>query len=215
MRDFDFYEFAGIIAPGMLVVVGGAIILIPDYEKLSKLAELSVGGLGIGLLLAYIAGQLVQTIGNGVEKVWWRLRGGMPSDWVRSGKYMLIADKQHTLLQDCVRQMLKSETFELNSTLDANNWYAITRQVYAAVASANRATRLDVFNGNYGLHRGIASSLLVLLFMVTIVDWQNWKYEGLIVVLIAMAIYRMNRFGMHYGRELFIQFVQLDKSSKK
>ncbi len=215
MRDFDFYEFTGIIAPGMLVVVGGAIILIPDYEKLSKLAELSVGGLGVGLLLAYIAGQLVQTIGNGVEKVWWRIRGGMPSDWVRSGKRNLIADKQHALLQDRVRQMLKSDTFELKSTLDANNWYAVTRQVYAAVASANRATRVDVFNGNYGLHRGIASSLLVLLFMVTIADWQNWKYEGLIVVLFAMAIYRMNRFGMHYGRELFIQFIQLDKSSEK
>lgn len=212
MRDFDFYEFTGIIAPGMLVVVGGALIVMPDYQKILKLAEISVGGLGVGLVLAYIAGQLIQTIGNGLENVWWRLNGGKPTDWVRLGKRKIIADTQYTVLQERVRKLLNNNELKLNSALDPNEWYAITRQIYSAVASANRAVRVDIFNGNYGLHRGIASSLLVLLFMVIITEWQNWRFELFVVVLFAMAVYRMNRFGIHYGRELFIQFIGLDDS---
>lgn len=214
MRQFDFYEFAGIIAPGMLVVIGGIIIVFPNVEDLKELADLSVGGLGIGVLVAYVAGQLLQALGNGIENVWWRIRGGMPTDWVRTGKNNLIADDQRKLLQDKVRHMLKDTAFELKATLSAKQWYSITRQIYAMLDADKRA-RVDIFNGNYGLHRGIASGLLVLLVMVTFVDWQAWRIELLLSLLFGMAIYRMNRFAIHYGRELFVQFLEADIERNK
>lgn len=207
MRKFDFYEFAGIIAPGMLVVIGGIVILSSNYEEMKKFADLSVGGLGIGVLVAYVAGQLLQALGNGIEKVWWWIRGGMPTDWIRTGKKNVIADTQRKLLQDMVRKMLRDTAFELDATLPEKQWYSITRQIYAKLDVDKRA-RVDIFNGNYGLHRGIASGLLVLLVMVIFKDWQAWRIEFAMVVLFGLAIYRMNRFAIHYGRELFVQFLE-------
>ena len=214
VRKFDFYEFVGIIVPGMLVLVGGMIIVVPNFEEMKKLADLSVGGLGIGILVAYVAGQLVQTVGNGIEKVWWRIRGGMPTDLVRTGKRNLIADAQRKLLQDKVRQMLENNAFVLNAILPEKQWYSITRQIYAAVDADKRAARVDIFNGNYGLHRGIASGLLVLMVTVAFVDWQAWRVESFLLILFAFAIYRMNRFAVHYGRELFVQFLEIDTTKK-
>jgi hypothetical protein len=133
----------------------------------------------------------------------------MPSDWVRTGKHKLIADSQRNILQDKVRQMLKEDAFNLNSSLRKEQWYSITRQIYAAVAASKCAARVDIFNGNYGLHRGIASGLLALLITVVFIDWTAWRFEVFLVLLFVMAIYRMNRFAVYYGRELFVQFLHL------
>ncbi len=214
MRKFDFYEFTGIIAPGMLVVVGGVVVLFPNYGEMKKLADLSVGGLGLGVLIAYVAGQLLQALGNGIEKVWWWIKGGMPTDWVRTEKNNLIADAQRKLLRDKVRQMLKDTAFELNAIFPERQWYSITRQIYAKLDADKRA-RVDIFNGNYGLHRGIASGLLVLLLMVIFKDWQAWRIEFALVVLFGLAIYRMHRFAIHYGRELFVQFLETATAEKE
>ncbi len=214
-KDFDFYEFTGILVPGMVVITGFAILFWTDQAQFKKLADLSVGGLGLGLVIAYAAGHLVQAVGNIIEQVWWKMRGGNPTDWIRSGKHDLIASSQRELLQNRVRQMMGNNLFELNASLGVGQWYSIVRQIYAAVAAADRAKRVDVFNGNYGLCRGIASSLLVILIAFTIMNWGAWKVMLILAVLFCVAIYRMHRFGVHYGRELFVQFLQLSGPSQE
>ena len=92
---------------------------------------------------------------------------------------------------------------------DKGQWYSITRQVYAAVSAAGRATRVDIFNGNYGLCRGIAAGFLALLVWSVIVNWRLWQVEVGLVILISLAIYRMHRFGVRYARELFVRYLQL------
>ncbi|MBL8809844.1 MAG: hypothetical protein JNM43_06665, partial [Planctomycetaceae bacterium] len=88
-------------------------------------------------------------------------------------------------------------------------WYGITRQIYAAVSAAGRAGRVDTFNGNYGLNRGLAASLLTIAILVLFTGRSNWPYSvGLLLGAIA-ALYRMHRFARHYARELFVQFLQL------
>lgn len=215
MKKLEFYEFTGIVVPGTVILIGGLLIVMPSIFEIETLREVSIGGFGIGLILAYTAGHLVQSVGNMIEKVWWWVRGGMPTDWVRTEKHNLIADSQRKLLQEHVRQILGNNTFEINSSLEAKHWYSITRQIYAIVSANNHSTRIDVFNGNYGLCRGIASSLLVLLFAVIFTNWQAWKVELIFVILLGMAIYRMNRFAVHYSRELFVQFLQIINKMEK
>jgi len=211
MYKFDFYEIIGVIAPGMMVLIGGIVLIYPgQYEKIVSFANLSIGGLGVGLLLAYVAGQLVQAIGNGIEKIWWKLCGGMPTDWLRTGTRHLIADAQRDLVQVRLNQMLRKSGFELNNTIDPKQWYSITRQIYAVVSAAKRSARVDTFNGNYGLCRGIISSVFVLLVFVGSVNFCEWRIELSLLVIFALALYRMHHFGILYARELFVQFLAID-----
>ena len=209
MKEFDFYEVTGVIAPGMVLLVGAALLFFPEqHQSLISIANLSLGSLGVGLVLAYVAGQLLHAVGNGLETVWWWFWGGMPTDWIRSAKHDLVASNQRDLIRTRLRATLNAPTFEL-STVDAGGWYAITRQMYAAIAAAGRSARLDIFNGNYGLCRGIAAGLLLLFTWSIILDWRAWRVETALAVLIALALYRMHRFGVQYGRELCVQYLQL------
>jgi len=70
MRKFDFYEFAGIIAPGALAVYGLARIY-PELGILIHNESVSFGELGLLLILAYVAGHLIQSFGNLIEWIWW------------------------------------------------------------------------------------------------------------------------------------------------
>jgi hypothetical protein len=209
MKDFDFYQVVGVIAPGTVVVIGGVFLFYPDQQQLLvSISGVSLGSLGVGLILAYVAGQLLQAVGNAVETVWWWLWGGMPTDWVRTGRHELVADPQVAQVHRSVRLMLDAQGLDVSS-LNKSQWYSVIRQVYAAVSSGGRAARVDIFNGNYGLCRGIAAGFLVLLAWAVFVDWRAWKIELVLVIVVAIAIYRMHRFGVHYGRELVVQFLQL------
>jgi len=212
MRQFDFHEFLGYIAPGMLLLIG-VICIWPDGEKVLPVTDITFGAFGVGVVLAYAAGQLIQAFGNVIEKRFWWFWGGMPTDWIRTCKHELIAPTQRERVKANVARMLNRNSFEFDD-VTAKRWYSITRQVYAAVAGADRAVRVDVFNGHYGLCRGTTASLLFLLAMSLLVNWHTWKVHVMLVSLFFLAIYRMHRFGVHYGRELFVQFLELPDSQE-
>jgi len=208
MKEFGFYDTAGVIAPGMIFVVGAMALFLPDCGKeFLAIANVSIGSLGLGLILSYAAGHLLQAVGNGLEKLWWGLWSGMPIDWVRSGKHELIAAKQLTLLEARIRVMLNEPELTL-STISSNDWRSITRQIYAAVAGANRNSRVDTFNGIYGLGRGLAAALSLLLIGTLCVRCGEWQIAIVLLILLGLAIYRMHSFGVVYGRELLIQYLQ-------
>jgi len=213
MKDFDFYQVIGVISPGVIVVTGGIVLFFPEQrQNLESISNLSIGGLGLGLILAYALGQLLQAFGSIIEKIWWKFWGGMPIDWVRSGKRDLVAESQRKQIQRHAQTMLNDQSLDFTS-IDAKQWYSIVRQMYAAVSIEARASRIDVFNANYGLCRGVVASFLALFAATVIKDWQLWILELVLVILIALSIFRMHRFGVHYARELFIQF--LDSQDKR
>lgn len=207
MRQFDFYEFAGVIVPGAVFLTGVALAW-PDAAESNRLLDLSVGGFGLGAILAYGAGHLVQALGNIIEMGWWRAWRGMPSDWLRSGAHPLLSPRQVTQVQERVRWLIGDENFRLEPALAAREWYAIVRQVYAVVQKAGAAGRVDVFNGNYGLCRGLAAAFLALVPSIALINWSGWGVAALLLASAGVAVFRMHRFGVHYGREVFVQFLE-------
>ncbi len=215
MRKLEFYEFVGVVAPGALLLFGLANIF-QDVNSLLHDKQITFGELGLFLILAYIAGHLVQGIGNGVERVWWACSGGWPTDWVRTGKHQILAPAQLKILPLRVQENLRISCPDQLSDLGKSEWWNITRQAYAAVKKAGMSGRVDTFNGNYGMFRGIAASLVVLLCVALAeLESHNYRMYGVLAVAAGLALLRMHRFGVHYARELFVQFLNLVPGESK
>jgi hypothetical protein len=207
MKQFDFYEFIGILLPGA-IVMAALVLLFPGWGLPTLVKDISAGGLGVFIVLAYAAGHLVQAVGNLIETAWWKGWGGMPTDCLRTKPTELLAVQQVSMLEERLRKQLGLTSFDIASTT-ASDWYAITRQIYAAVANAGRASRVDIFNGNYGLNRGLTAGLLVTFALLPMQTPVDWRVTVCVLVGTGLALYRMHRFARHYARELFIQFLQL------
>ncbi|MCG3126043.1 MAG: hypothetical protein CHACPFDD_00871 [Phycisphaerae bacterium] len=210
MRTFDFYEFAGIIAPGAVVITGVAVIH-PPLKQLVGDQGLSLGEFGIFVVLAYVAGHLVQAVGNLLEWCWWKLCGGWPSDWVGRRKGDLLNRAQLERLESVIEAQLHLPGMAPCSEMTRKKWHPVVRQAYAAVAAAGRAGRIESFNGNYGLCRGIAAAFVVVFTLSLFQDiGQHWPERIALLVALGLALARMHRFGVHYARELFVQCLTLD-----
>jgi hypothetical protein len=200
-RSFDFYEYAGVIIPGAVLTLG-FVLLFPDYRALFGKDGVTFGELGLFVVVAYAAGQLVQGVGNWIEWIWWKAWGGVPSRRVLSGHF-LSAD-QHERVVAALRE--DGNVTSDVSTCSSSECLAIVREVYSVVSGSSKAGRVDIFNGNYGLLRGLAAAFLILIIAsITLA-------KGLFVIaslgmLLVLALQRMHRFGKHYAVELFVQYL--------
>ena len=210
-KDFSFSEFTGVIVPGATLLLGMAVISEPLQQFFAS-DKFGAGQLGLFVVASYIVGHLVQGVGNLVESGWWAFRG-MPSTWIRRQKVPFLNDDQLKRLRDMLKSLLGHDPGELTK-LDARACRNITGQLYAKLEKEGRAARIEIFNGNYGLFRGIASSLLVVT-VVTITKHGFWSQANLITsAILLVALLRMNRFGVHYASELYRQGLNLAEQPK-
>lgn len=215
MRTFDFYEFAGIIAPGAVTMAGLA-VLHPPLKQFGGEQGLSLGEFGIFVVLAYVAGHLVQAVGNLLECGWWAAWGGWPSDWVGRRKGDLLNRAQLDRLESVIESQLGLPGMAPGSEMTHKKWHPVVRQAYAAVAAAGHAGRIESFNGNYGLCRGIAAAFLVVFAFSLFRDiGQHWPERIALLVATGFGLARMHRFGVHYARELFAQLMQLQSAKER
>lgn len=206
MKTFDFYEFAGVLCPGVVALYSMSVIF-PWISPIVHDQSISVGTLGLFVVLSYVAGHLVQALGNLLEPLLWRLFGGMPTDWVRTRRRTLLTDQQNAAVEERIR----IQTGKSLSSTTQSEWHSAVRSIYAAVANSGHAARIDVFNGNYGLFRGLATAFLLGVVSILASPSFTFRWSALVFLLACalLATYRLRRFGIHYARELFIQFLQL------
>ncbi|HXO17696.1 MAG TPA: hypothetical protein VN909_05960 [Candidatus Dormibacteraeota bacterium] len=204
MRDFDAYEYVGVIAPGAVVAVG-LFLQWPHAKEAVLSKDFSLGSFGVFLISAFVLGHLVQGVGNVLEAVFFWPVGGLPTNRVLTEKQHLLSPTQRSRLAEKVSQM-QGVPIDLNHT-DKSAWYAITREIYAAVAHSGGASRVDAFNRTYGLLRGIAAALILLVIWFVATHHQNLEYVYATGALAVLALFRMARFARAYARELFIQYL--------
>jgi hypothetical protein len=206
----SFYEQVGIVIPGS-VLVFGLVLYYPELGILTAKDGMSVGELGLFVLIAYAAGHLIAAIANALEGLFWGILGGMPSDWVTRDPPALLSPQQIENLRTKIATRLQI-TIDKITDLDRKAWWPISRQIYAYVAKNGKSDRIDTFNGNYGLNRGLASACLVLV--VVALAHAHWMIAVGLLVATVIYSYRAYRFGVHYARELFLQFLILDSQAK-
>jgi hypothetical protein len=204
MNKMTFYEQVGIVVPGS-VFVFGLLFFFPVLQSVLTKDGVSLGDLGIFVLLSYAAGHLVAAVGNVGESLFWRLFGGMPTDWITRIDTTLLSSPQIDLVERKVETRLGIT--EKVRGLDPKVWWPISRQIYADIAKNGKPERIDTFNGNYGLNRGLASACFAL-GCVAVVQ-AKWSIALGLLALTAVYDFRAYRFGVHYARELYLQFLVL------
>jgi hypothetical protein len=105
MNKMTFYEQVGIVVPGS-VFVFGLLFFFPVLQLVLTKDGVSLGDLGIFVLLSYAAGHLVAAIGNVGESFFWRLFGGMPTDWITRADTTLLSSLQIDLVERKVETRL-------------------------------------------------------------------------------------------------------------
>jgi hypothetical protein len=205
MQKLSFYEQIGIVIPGS-VLVFALVLYYPQLQILTAKDGISVGELGLFVLIAYAAGHLIAAIANALEGLFWGILGGMPSDWVTRDPPALLSPQQIENLRTKIATRL-DVTIDRMPGLDKKTWLPISRQIFADVAKNGKPDRIDTFNGNYGLNRGLASACLVLVLVA--LAHLDWMIGLGLFLAAAIYSYRAYRFGVHYARELYLQFLVL------
>ena len=157
-----------------------------------------------------MVGHLVQTVGNVLETWFWKPFGGMPTDWVIKTNCKLLSKAQVAAIPGKLQQTTSIDLGKPLSEMKSREWFPITRQIYAAVSVASLAQRVDTFNGNYGMFRGISTAFLLCSVLNAVVYGHGgWPMTLGLLGAAVLALVRMHRFGSHYARELFVQFLQI------
>ena len=149
MKNLSFYEHAGIVVPGS-VFLFGLFIIQPDLHDILAKDGITIGGLGIFILLSYATGHLVAAVGNMLEAILWRPFGGMPSNWVTNPKRSFLTEEQTAQLELRIRSRLQLGEGKVRDMPRAR-WNKIFQQLYRDVLASNPG-RSETFNGNYGLN---------------------------------------------------------------
>lgn len=205
MEKMTFYEQVGIVIPGSVLMVG-LLFYFPSLNALVAKDGVRLGQFGIFLLLSYASGHFIAALGNLLENLLWRLFGGMPSDWVTRKQSSLLSPQQIAALETKVASRLNINVGSLPG-MDRKVWRPISRQVYADVGKNGKVERIDTFNGNYGLNRGLSAASVALALVAA--SHNQWH---VVIGFLALAIvfaYRAYRFAVHYARELYLQFLVL------
>jgi hypothetical protein len=202
----DAYTIVAIIIPGAVLALA-LLLMFPAPLQAFAPAGMTFGSLGVYLVLSFALGHLLQAIGNFIEAVYSLMFGGLPTDQVRKQDQGLIARSQRDALILIVQ---KRWGIDFNQTdIDRREWRGATRRMYVEVAAHQRTRRLDAFNADYGLNRGIAAALMCVSLTLGLHDFATWPYILGAAGAALLALYRMHRRGRQYAVELFLQFLSL------
>jgi hypothetical protein len=203
MKDtFDAYDYVAVIAPGAFV----AVPLLAAWPELNALVgqDFDISDLGLFLVFSFGVGHLVQALGNILEEALWWLTGGLPTERVLRAGSGIISDDQRTAVGEKIKA--RYTNFALKD-VGADGWRGHIREIYSALAAAEKAGQVDRLNRIYGMLRGLAAAMFILGIWALI---SGDAAQALIAFsLAAIGLWRMQRFGRYYARELFAAYLTL------
>lgn len=207
VKEFNLYDILGVLAPGAVVTVGVMTIFPESIMVLAK-ENLSAGELGFVVLISYVIGNLVAALGNFLERWYWWFCGGWPTDRAHQIHGKILEVREIECLQEKLRSQRMIGKSEKVKDLAGKDWWAITRRIYVGLAAKGAARRVDIFNAQYGMNRGIAAGFVVLIILLLFESGIHcWRIQSVLVACTVLSFYRMERFACHYTAELLRSYL--------
>jgi len=203
MKEWSLYDLLAVIAPGMLVLVAVAIHQPTVIDAvLSK--DLSAGAFGLITILAYIAGSLLQTLGNLLEKLYWKVRGGSPTSLAGlKNRNILTESDVSALMGKAVSDKLMPAN-ESGTAPEAGRWKELCDRIVMLLMIRGHADRYTLFRTHYGFNRGLGIGFLVVAISVSIRGGQDaWALGACFLGVSIATFFRMDHFGRSYGKSVF------------
>lgn len=214
MKQLNLYDMLAVVAPGAVLVIGLS-HLFPALGVLLASKELSLGDLGLVLLSSYVAGNLLSPISHFVQAVWFKSRGGSYTSRIQKKNSGILHQTEIEALNRKARKYSMLKEDEDIHGISASHWEALTRQIRAFLANRGSVDRVEIFNAHYGLNRGLAAALLVIIIAVGLCKWaEGLPAIGGLFVGLCLAIYRMNDFGRYYATELMRHFINFTDGNR-
>ena len=155
MKNFGLYDILGVLAPGSIMVVG-IVALFPEALGLVKHDEFTAGEFGLVVLLSYAAGNLVAGLGNLLQIPYRWIKVHSPSANFRKDGRDLLSKRQLNRMQTKLRIAGMLDPAEELASVSEEDWQTLSREVYAFLGARKMTARIDTFNAEYGMNRGVA-----------------------------------------------------------
>lgn len=202
MKELSLYDILGVLTPGAIVTVG-IITVFPEASTVLANKSITVGEFGLVVLVSYIIGNLIAGLGNFLEGFYWRLRGGWPTERAVRNDCAIIQAREREALEEKLVANKLIKAGERVAELPPKDWRGISRRIYLEVTNQNARNRIEIFNAQYGMNRGIVAGFIILEALVILhIGFSLWRIELLLAACTIMACYRMERFGRYYASEL-------------
>ena len=201
-KEFSFYEFVGILVPGVTLLFFSEVIIELVYLK-TFLDFSKVGESIVFLIIAYGFGHILQALGNVFENLMWNLLGGMPTQWLTKTSRFGI-----TLFDTEQTEKIKAKIFQHFGEKSGKDY---GRDVYNLLSLKDKITekRIDVFNANYSQFRGLTVTFYTLAAIVWI--YLGWKLMLVPLCLGLLSNLRMFRFAKIYATEIFRTYLNYEE----
>ena len=206
-RVFDAYEVTAVVVPGASLLLGMWLLAPHLLPEIFNPKDASLGEFGIFAVASFCVGHILQAPANVITDLGWRIFG-RPTEKMRRPACGL-SDAAVARIPGQVESVLRMTV----PAEDDNDWAwrPVTAQMAVAVANASRDGRLQKYNGNFGLFRGLTMSLALL---VGLAGFEHlWIALGVLLLLAWATRFRMKRFSGYYARELWMQFLTLGAST--
>ena len=204
MRTQTFYEQAGILLPGVLVVFG-LLLFVPEVGVALSVGDFTIGDFGLFVLVAYASGYVIASVATLMEQVFWTGLGGPPSD-LPTRKQQLLTRRETEMLAVLTSERFGQEGEEVR-VIAGEHWQPLYERIHRSVIEKNHPG-LAILGGEYALSRGLAAAFLLLTIIVVFFAptyMRGWAWGT--VSLGALNLYRMYRSGIAYAKEVLRAFL--------
>lgn len=202
-KEFSFYEFVGIIVPSVILLFFVEHILETKYAitlfDFSKIGE-SV----VFIVVTYGLGHMIQALGYFLlEKPLWLCFNGKPTHWLMIKPTFWF----QKLFSDSEKGKILEKIYDKFGKIDNKDYGS---NVYIALFHKKLTDRIDIFNGNYSLFRGLSITFIISTIL-SCIYYKNYVFL-IFLVLTILAIMRMVHFSKLYAKELFRTFMSIDET---
>lgn len=197
-KEFSFYEFVGIIVPSVIFLYTAQLIIEFTYQK--QIVDFGkIGETTIFIIVCYGFGHILQSFGNIFENGLWFIYGGMPTKWLcKKNRF------GSTLFDNSLNQKILDKA-KLKFGDGITDYGSLS---YNLIFLKEKTARIDIFNGNYSLFRGLSVSFLLISIMCGY--FFSWQITAFVTIPFLLSVARMIRFAKYYATETFRTFYNIE-----